>query len=300
MSGGSTTLESIQTQHSARLRGIVYMLIAVGAFACLDTLLKILVKHYPSPQVSAMRGAASLPFLVLPSIFMGRVRDLTPRRYGWHVVRGSTQIVTLVTFIFALGQLSLADTYAIFLSAPLIVTALSVPLLGEHVGWRRWLAIGVGLCGVLVMLKPSGSGFITLGALAALVSAATYAGNVVTVRMLTRTETPASITLWPMALMTLATAAYSVPNWVPIKAEDWGYLVATGAVGALGTRMLTEAFRAAPASVVTPFEYTALIWGVLYGWVFWRDLPDVTAWAGIAIIVASGLYVLLRDRRQSG
>src|SRR5262249_51386110 len=159
-----------------------------------------------------------------------------------------------------------------FLSAPLIVTALSVPILGEHVGWRRWVAISVGLCGVLVMLKPSGSGFITLGAVAALVSAATYAGNVVTVRMLTRTETPESITLWPMAMMTLATGLYSLPNWVPIRVEDWGYLVATGVVGAIGTRMLTEAFRAAPASVVTPFEYTALVWGVLIDWLLWSTL----------------------------
>jgi drug/metabolite transporter (DMT)-like permease len=273
------------------------MLIAVGAFACLDTLLKLLAQHYPSTQVSALRGAASLPFLILPALFMGRPRELQPRRLKWHFLRGVLQIVTLVTFIYALRQLSLADTYAIFLSAPLIVTALSVPLLKEHVGWRRWVAIGVGLCGVLVMLRPSGSGFVTLGALAALISAATYAAGAITVRFLTRTETTASITLWPLVMMTVVTGLYSAPNWVGIRSEDLWYLVATGAVGALGTRMLTEAFRAAPASVVAPFEYTALIWGVLIDWTLWNTLPSSRVYVGGGLVIASGLFLIWRERQ---
>jgi drug/metabolite transporter (DMT)-like permease len=273
------------------------MLIAVGAFACLDTLLKLLVEHYPTLQVTAMRGLASLPFLVLPSLFTGRVAELKPRRIAWHVWRGGLQIVTLVTFVYALRLLSLADTYAIFLSAPLMVTALSVPLFKEHVGWRRWLAIGVGLSGVLVMLRPSGAGLLTLGAVAALVSAATYAAGALTVRMLTRTETPESITLWPLVVMAVATGLYCLPNWVPVRFEHLGWLVATGAVGALGTRMLTEAFRAAPASVVAPFEYTALIYGVTIDWLLWSKLPTPRVILGGAIVIASGLFLIWRERQ---
>jgi len=273
------------------------MLIAVGAFAALDTLLKLLVGHYPTMQVTAMRGLASLPFLVLPPLLMGRARDLKPRRFGWHVWRGVLQIITLVTFVYALRVLSLADTYAIFLSAPLMVTALSVPLFKEHVGWRRWLAIGVGLSGVLVMLRPSGSSLVTFGALAALISAATYAAGVLTVRFLTRTETAASITLWPLVLMALATGLYSLPNWVPVRVEHLGWLVATGAVGALGTRMLTEAFRAAPASVVAPFEYTALIYGVAIDWLIWSHLPGARVVLGGALVIASGLFLIWRERQ---
>ena len=273
------------------------MLIAVGAFACLDTFLKLLSHHYPTMQVTALRGAASLPFLILPAVLMGRARELQPARWGWHFTRAALQIVTLVTFIYALRLLSLADTYAIFLSAPLMATALSVPLLREHVGWRRWIAIGVGLCGVLVMLRPSGSSLASLGALAALISAATYAANVITVRMLTRTESTASITLWPMLFMTVATAAYAAPNWVSIRFEHWGWLLGTGIVGALGTRMLTEAFRAAPASVVSPFEYTALIWGVLIDWLLWSTLPALRVYLGGGLVIASGLFLIWRERQ---
>lgn len=138
------------------------MLIAVGAFASMDTLLKLLSQYYPPLQVSAMRGAASLPFLVLPALFMRRPGTLKPVRWPWHLMRGVLQVLILASFVYAVRVLSLADTYAIFLSAPLIVTALSVPLLKEHVGWRRWIAISVGLCGVLAMLRPSGSNLVTL------------------------------------------------------------------------------------------------------------------------------------------
>jgi drug/metabolite transporter (DMT)-like permease len=274
------------------------MLIAVGSFSGLDTLLKLLSQHYPTVQVTAMRGAASIPFLLLPALFMGRAHELKPTRWRWHLLRGLLQIITLVTFIYALRQLSLADTYAIFLSAPLIVTALSVPLLGESVGWRRWIAIGVGLCGVLVMLRPSGASFSSLGALAALVAAASYASSLVTVRMLTRTETTASVALWPMVLTTALAGLYAGPGWVGIRVEHWGWLLATGAVGALGTHMLTEAFRSAPASVVAPFEYTALIWGVIIDWLLWSTLPSMRVYIGGSVVIASGLFLMWRERQM--
>ncbi|HEU4623393.1 MAG TPA: DMT family transporter [Steroidobacteraceae bacterium] len=297
MSTGASSSDAIHAQHSARLRGILCMLVAVGSFACLDTLLKLLAAHYPTMQVSALRGAASLPFLVLPALLMKSAQQLAPRRIGWHLFRGVLQIVTLGAFIYALRSLSLADTYAIFLSAPLMVTALSVPLFKEHVGWRRWLAIGVGLSGVLVMLRPSGSGLLTLGAIAALFSAAAYAAGVLTVRMLARTETAASITLWPLVVMTVVTGAYSIPGWVGVRAEHLGWIVAMGIVGALGTRMLTEAFRAAPASVVAPFEYTALVYGVAIDWLLWSKLPALRVVLGGALVIASGLFLIWRERQ---
>lgn len=283
--------------HAARLRGILFMLGAVGSFAGLDTLLKLLTQHYPTLQVSAMRGAASLPFLVLPALFMGRARDLKPLRWHWHVVRGLLQILTLAAFLYALRVLSLADTYAIFLCAPLVVTALSVPLLKEHIGWSHWLAIAVGLSGVFVMLRPSGSHLITLGALAAFVSAVAYALNAIAVRMLMQRETAASITLWPMVVMTLLSAMYAAPRWVDIRLEHWGWLLATGAIGALGSRLLTEALRAAPASVVTPFEYTALIWGVVIDWLLWSHLPSLRVCVGGAVVIGSGIFLIWRERQ---
>ena len=271
------------------------MLVAVGAFACMDALLKFLSQFYPTMQVSAMRGAASIPFLLLPLLFTRRFNELKPARWPMHLMRGLLSVLVLSTFIYAIRLLSLADAYAIFLSAPLIVTALSVPLLGEHVDWRRWAAISVGLCGVLAMLRPSGSHLLTLGALAALVSAVAYAISAISLRVLTRTDTTTSVVFWTVAVMTTFTSLMAAPHWVNIRVEHWGWVAATGAAGAVGSRLLTEAFRAAPASVIAPFEYTALVWGATIDWLFWDTLPDLRVYVGGGIVIASGLYLIWRE-----
>jgi len=271
------------------------MLAAVGAFACMDVFLKLLVQHYPTMQVSAMRGAASIPFLLAPLLFTGRMRDLKPARWRMHLLRGLLNVGMLAGFVFAIRTLSLADAYAIFLSAPLIVTALSVPFLGEHVGWRRWVAICTGLTGVLVMLRPSGTNLVTLGALAALFAAASYAVNAIVVRVLTRTETTSSVVFWSIAVMTLCTGSIAAPGWVALQPEHWWWVVGVGAVGALGAHLLTEAFRSAPASVVAPFEYTALLWGFMFDWLIWSTLPSARVYVGGGIVIASGLYLIWRE-----
>lgn len=283
--------------HAARLKGIISMLIAVGAFACLDTLLKLLSEHYPTSQVVALRGVASVPFFLLPALAMRRLRTLKPVRWHWHIGRGVLQITVLGLFVYAVRQLSLADTYAIFLSAPLLVTALSVPLLKEHVGWRRWIAIAVGMCGVLVMLKPSGSSLVTLGALAAFVSAMAYAVSAISVRILARTDSTASIALWQLVVMSLIAGAYAAPSWKPVALEHWLWVLAAGGFGALGLHMLTEAFRVAPASVVAPFEYTALLYGTIMDWLLWNVLPSARVWTGGGLVIVSGLYLVWRERQ---
>jgi drug/metabolite transporter (DMT)-like permease len=273
------------------------MLVAVGAFAAMDALLKLLSTNYSAMQVSALRGAASLPFMVLPALFTGTAHKLRPVRWPWHVMRGALQVLILGAFVYAVRLLSLADTYAIFLSAPLIVTALSAPLLKEHVAWRSWVAIGVGLCGVIAMLRPSGSNLMTLGALAALASALGYACSALSLRILTRTEETASVALWPVVVMTTITGAVAIPNWVNIQAGHWVWIAATGAAGAVGVRMLTEAFRAAPASVVAPFEYTALLWGVAIDFIVWSKLPSLRVVVGGALVISCGIYLIWHERQ---
>src|SRR6266403_505332 len=138
----------------ARLRAIALMIAAVAVFSGMDALLKLLSAHYPPMEVTVLRGAASLPFMLLPLLFTGRWRDLRIRRFPMHVLRGLLGVVALGGFIYAVRVLSLANAYAVFLSAPLIVTALSVPLLKEHADARNWAAIFLGLAGVLTMLRP--------------------------------------------------------------------------------------------------------------------------------------------------
>ena len=138
------------------------MLAAVTTFAVMDVLMKRLVEDYPAMQVAFLRGVASLPPLLAANAAFGHWRDLIPKRWHLHVLRGFLSVSLLWCFIYAVSQLSLANTYTIFMSAPLLITALSVPMLGERVGWRQWLAVLVGLAGVIIVLKPSGTGLVTI------------------------------------------------------------------------------------------------------------------------------------------
>ncbi|MGH8275709.1 MAG: DMT family transporter [Steroidobacteraceae bacterium] len=272
------------------------MIAAVAVFSFMDGLLKFLSAHYPPMEVAALRGATSLPFTVAPVLIAGRLRDLKPRRWPMHLLRGVLTVVVLGGFIYAVRALSLANAYSVFLSAPLIVAALSVPLLRERLNWRNWLAILAGLAGVLTMLRPTASGLASFGALAALVGATAYALSSIAVRVLTRTDTTASVVFWTIGLMTLFTAAIAAPAWVPIQPAHWKWLLALGVLAATGQYLLTEAFRSAPPSVVSPFEYTALLWGIGIDRVVWHVLPSARVCLGGGIVIASGLYLIWRER----
>lgn len=278
------------------LRGIAFMTAAVAVFAVMDALLKALTARYPPLQVGALRGAASLPFIALPLLLSGRAATLMPRRPGMHLLRGLLMVVVMGGFLYAVRSLSLADAYSIFLTAPLMVTALAALVLHEHVGWRRWLAILIGLGGALVMLRPSASGFATVAAIGALVAALGYACNAILLRVLTRTDTTASVALWSIAVMTVVAAAIALPAWVTVGRTDIWLIIALGVVGAVAQMCMIEAFRAAPASVIAPFEYSALFWGICIDWVVWQALPTLRVLAGGGIVIGCGLYIIWRER----
>jgi drug/metabolite transporter (DMT)-like permease len=273
------------------------MLVAVGVFSVMDALLKLLAPHYPALQLGALRGASSLPFMLLAFTVTGRLRQLKPMRWQLHLARGALTVIMMAGFVYSVRVLSLADAYAIFLAAPLIVTALSVPFLGERVGWRQWAAIAVGLSGVIVMLRPQAGSVLTLGAVAALGAATCYALSAITVRLLTRTDATASIVFWVIAQLTVFSTLLALPSWQPIRTEDWWPLVGIGLSGAIAQHLLTEAFRLAPASTVAPFEYTALLYGIAIDYTFWNVLPSGRMYTGAGIVIASGLYLIWRERQ---
>ncbi len=272
------------------------MLTAVVAFSGMDTLLKLLSATYPPMEVAVLRGACSLPFMLLPVLVAGSWRSLYPRRWPTHLLRGALSVVVLGGFIFAVRELSLANAYAVFLSAPLIITALSVPMLKERTERGNWIAIAVGLAGVLIILRPNVSGLATLGSLAALLAAVAYALSAITLRMLTRTDTTASVVVWTISVMTVIAGIIAAPHWVSIHSEHYGWLVGLGVLAAIGSYLLTEAFRSAPASVVAPLEYTALLWGIAIDRIIWNVLPSARVCWGGAVVIGSGLYLIWRER----
>ena len=274
------------------------MLTAVGAFSIMDALMKVMTVRYPAVQVAFFRGAASLPFVFLSYALAGRLRELRPVRFGLHVLRAVFAILMLWGFLWALARASLTDTYAIYMSAPLLVVLAASLLLGEPINRHVWFAIFAGLAGVYVMLKPSVEGFVSLAGLAALGSALAYAVVVVMVRILSRTETTASMVFWFLVMMAAGAGAIALPRWVAILAADWPWIAAIGLAGWAGQHLITEAFRLAPASVVAPFEYTALVWGVAIDWVVWQTLPGARMLTGAAIVIGAGLYLIHRERQE--
>lgn len=276
-------------------RATLLMLAAVAAFAGMDTAMKLLSTDYPALQVSALRGLSSLPFVLVWAMTTKGLASIRPVRWGLHLLRGVWGISMIGGFVYGLARLPLSSIYAITFIAPLLVTALAVPLLGEKVGPRRWMAIGTGMVGVLVILRPGGDVF-SMAGLAVLLATFCWAASAITVRVLTRSDTTQAMVVWMLVLLGLGAGALAWPAWQPIQASDWGIVATLGAFGACGQILLTEAFRLGEASKIAPLEYTAILWSLGIDLALWGVLPDALTWVGAAIIIASGLYLVRRER----
>jgi len=277
-------------------RSIIAMLIAVGAFSLMDAVLKTLTGSYPALQVAALRGMAALPLVCIYVVWRREVGQLLRVRWRLHLFRGVIGILMLSLFSYALRALGLAEAYAIFFIAPLLITMLSIPVLGERVAPLHWLAIAVGMVGVWIALRPQGEAFFSLGALAVLGAATCYAVSAVTGRVLSRTDASVTLVFWTTVSLSFGAGVLALPTWVPIAAAHAPVLLALAVTGFIGQLAITEAFRHGQASAVAPFEYTALAWGIALDWSLWRIVPDRYTLLGGAIIIASGLYLLRKER----
>jgi drug/metabolite transporter (DMT)-like permease len=206
---------------------------------------------------------------------------------------------TLAFFTFGVRHLPLADAYSIFFVAPLLITALAVPILGERVGRARWTAIAVGFAGVLIVLRPTTAGALTLPGLAILATALGYALSAITVRVLGRTDSTQSMVFWLMAFIAIGAGLLAIPTWRPLHREHVWIVAGMGVSGSVGQWAVTEAFRRGEASFIAPFEYTALVWGIGLDWFVWKTTPTAATLAGASVIIASGIYLVRRERVHS-
>jgi drug/metabolite transporter (DMT)-like permease len=279
----------------ANRRNIYMMLIAAAVFSLMDMAMKLLSAHYPPMQVASLRALVALPLVGTYVVWRGAHRSLLQIRWSMHLLRAVLGIAMLALFAYGLRDLSLAEAYTIFFIAPALITALSVVFLKERVNRAQWIAIAVGMGGVLVVLRPSGAGFLTLGGLAILCAATCYAVSAITGRILARTDRTEHMVVWLMVMMAIGATALAAPNWVPVRAEHTWLLCGLAISGFIGQLAITEAFGSGDASKVAPFEYSALAWGVGLDWLLWRVLPDAYTMIGAAIIIASGIYLIRHE-----
>jgi drug/metabolite transporter (DMT)-like permease len=287
----------MQHSNDRPLYGILAMLLAVFMFSGMDASMKALTEHYSPLQITCLRAACAWPFIVLWLWHGNRLQHLLQARWSLHLFRAALGIVMLSAFIYALKTLSLADAYAIFFAAPLLITMLSVWWLKDYVAPRQWVAILIGMAAVLYMLKPEGDQLLSLGALAALLSAFCYAVSGITVRILAKTEPSGNMVFWLMTMIGIGAGLLALPDWQPLQLVHWPYFLAIGITGAIGQVFITEAFRLAPPSVIAPFEYSALVWGLGFDIVLWQVWPDSSLIIGASVIMASGLYLIWQERR---
>lgn len=281
---------------SQNVRGGLVMIVAVGALSLMDAGMKVLSPVYPPLQVAALRAMASLPLIVVWIALTGGFAQLRRIRVGLHLLRGALGIGMLAAFIYGVRHVPLAEAYTIFFVAPLLITAFSVPLLGERVETQRWLAIFGGLAGVLIVLKPTGEHLITLGGLAVLAGAVGYALSAVTVRMLGRTDTTQSMVFWLIVMVAAGAGLLALPQWRAVQPQHWLTVAWIGVAGFIGQWAITEAFRIGEPSFVASFEYTALAWGLGLDWFLWRTIPGPRTFVGAAVIIACGAYLIQRER----
>ncbi|PQA77317.1 EamA family transporter [Rhodoferax sp. TS-BS-61-7] len=272
------------------------MLLAVMLFSAMDTIIKALSAHYPPLQIAAMRGALTLPLIALWIQWRGSWAAVWQARWPLHLLRGGLVIAMLVLFTYGVRGLPLTHAYTLMFFAPLLITVLAWPVLGERVPRAHWWAVGGGLLGVLVALRPSAEGFASWSGLAVLGAAVCYAVSAVVTRLSSRTDSKDSLVLWVMVILTVVAGALALPQWLPLQAHHLPLWAGLAASGFLAQLAITEAFRHGQASAVAPFEYTALAWSLGIDWLVWQQLPDAFTLLGGAIIVGSGLYVLRHEQ----
>jgi drug/metabolite transporter (DMT)-like permease len=293
-------LQSDVTQSRDRTAaGIVMMCAGVACLSANDAFAKLLVADYSPLQILFLRNVIALPFAILLTVKMGGLGALRSRRPSAHLLRGFLWIVATFMFFTSFIYLELAEATALIFVAPLFITALSAVLLHEYVGRRRWLAVLAGFIGVLIVIRPGTAAF-QLVSLLPVTTAFIYALLMLSARWVDPGES-----VWTMLLyLTGASAllsAFVVPFvWQPVRPDDLWLFTAVALFGTAGMTMMTQAFRLAPAAIVAPLDYSALVWATAFGWLIWNEVPDGPAFLGAAVIIGSGLYVIWRDHKRKG
>ncbi|MEW2911714.1 DMT family transporter [Leisingera sp. JC11] len=295
------------------LTGILLLVLGLTVFSLQDVIMKVFSSQMAVQEVIFLRGLVTLIPVSLGLYLSGGRSAFATRRLFLSCLRGAAGFVCFSTFSMALAVLPLADAMPLYYTAPLFVVMFSVPLLGEQAGWRSWLAICAGFLGVVFVAQP-GAGGIEPAMILAIVSACAYSAQSLLARLLGPTESALRMTFYSMLTFVALSGAmglmfgsgwldrfdhpsaqYMFRAWSVPDLPQTALIVAVGLIAAAGFYCISQAYRLGPANSIAPFEYSSLPVAVLWGWLFWGDIPGSTTITGSALIAGSGLFILHRE-----
>ncbi len=286
---------NLLSSSSAPLQGILYMIVGSALLTANDTVLKWLSGSYPVGQLMCLRGI----FVFIPIAFFvwkaGGWKSLRISKFKGQGLRAALVVCGTFMFVTGLFYLPIADAIAISFAGPLFVTALAPSLLGETIGWRRWIAVFIGFGGVLIITRPTSD---AVQWAAFLPLAASFTGalrDILTRRLAFQDSSAATLTITTSAVVLAGTLSVFFVEWQPVKTGDIGLFALGGVLIGCAHYLLIETFRHAEAALVTPFKYSSIVWAAGFGYLIWGDLPDRWTVLGVAILVLSGLYILKRE-----
>lgn len=282
-------------------KAIAWLLIGVVGGLGLDLCAKQLLQDYSLPEFVLVRSIIALAiFLALAPRFFGGLKNLRSNRWRWHVLRTMLTVGAMFGFFYGLAVMPLVNVLTLAYSAPLIMTALSVPFLGEQVGWRRWMAVLVGFIGVLIMLRP-GSGEFSLASIGVLIASVCYAAQALTARHLGQTESTLSMAVYVIVGPLLISALFiNSNNWLTPDTNGWWLMVGAGACSVIAWVGLINGYKGAATALLAPLEYVGLVGGAIAGYLIWNEIPNGSVALGATIIIASGLFVFYREADLAG
>ncbi len=277
------------------LLGIYYKLGSMVLFCTMDAMVKGLGGTYGSFQLMLFRSVIAM----LPIAFIiwraGDIRIIRSSRPWLQVARVCAGICSTTGFFYVFPRMVLVDAYAISYASPFFMVALAVPLLGEQVGWRRWTAVAVGFVGVMLMLDPWAIGFHPIS-LILLGATFCYSLSTILVRLTSRYDQDACTLFWFAIASSAFALVGAVPNWVWPAPMDWLWLTLLGLLGGIAQVLVTRAWRLAPAAILAPFDYAGIVFAMAYGYFWFHEHASWTIWLGLPLVIASGLYILHRER----
>lgn len=295
----AATIPATDTDSRSRRRlGVALCLLALFVIACQDGLTKFLIRDYPVAQIVMVRFWIFTGFVVIFVSMRGGIgAAVRSRRPLLQIFRSLVFVGEIALFAFGLYYLGLAEIHALIATFPLIVTALAIPVLGEHVGWRRWLGVAIGFAGALVIIRP-GLDIFQPAALIPLGCAFLFAVYNLTTRLASFHDSFETSTLYMAAIGCIAATIFGMAQWRTPDADGWLLLIVFSALGTVGHMLFVKALEYAPASLLQPFNYTLMVWATLIGFAVFNEMPDLWTIAGATLIVGGGGYVIWRERHS--